>query len=285
MGWRAFLRSARAAERAAARNRQRRINAVHKGHQAVDRVLAQLDAQIERDLRKIGELEHKIREKPLTASGITYDATTASFSLRVLRNESGKLAWTAQPQIPRQPLRCSGPVDDAQRSYSLKAIAATRWAVFAAIEISRVEAGGKSTKLFTKSDPSKNRVFFCCGDKRYQAIQGELDVPLFGPEPVVALVAFPLPTGLAQKTNIDFMFESAPARVAVAFETPTVFQEAAQGRSLVEIVRTELMAQTQDVRRQGEEAKGNMQKPLASNSGCAAVIVAILGSVVAWGIL
>src|SRR5262249_29260952 len=154
MGWRGFLRSLNAADRARKRQNVRVSNAVNRGQHAIDRILAELDAEIERHVQKVSNLEHKIKEKPVTASGITFDSSSGVWAFKPLRNESGKLTWTATIEVRSNKFRCSGPVDDGNRRYTLVAVAATKWAVFAAMEVKQISSSGKPTKLFTKSTPA-----------------------------------------------------------------------------------------------------------------------------------
>lgn len=284
MGWRGFIRSLESAGRAAERDRRGRENALHRSHQKVDRIVDGIDQEAARDIDKVVELEKKILDRPLTASGVTYDRETDKWTFKRIEDTTGELRWSLNITFGSDGIDASHVVVDGPRQFRLLAIAATRWAVFAAFEVARSNVDGKKTKLFTKTNPSKNRVFMIVDGNRYQAIEGQLDNDLFGPHPEVALVGFPLPGVVAQTATVGFSLSSGPAEIPVCFHDETLFQNAPG--SLVESLRNHLDSEVEKVRRSGAETKKRIKKNLQSSGGCLVVIAGMMAcSVLAGGLV
>jgi len=288
MGLRGFLRSASAASRAAERGRQRLSNAAARAHERVDRVVDRLDTELERDVQKIEQLQKRFHSKPTSATGVKYDAARDEWKFDTIHDDKGDIHWSFSIEATSDRIRFSAPIKETQRQYELKAICVTRWSLYAAFEVSRCAFEGRSTKLFTKSDPSKNRVFLDVDGVKYQAIEGDLDIQLFGPTPATAIAAFPLPTGTPYKTYIEFHFNStsSPSRIAVAFDDRALFQKAAASPTLAEIIRGKLESKVATVRAQADETKSEIQRMVKSKSGCLLTIgAAFLGLSIPLGYL
>lgn len=273
MGWRGALRSLSAANNAAQREQKKRLNAAARAHGQIDRLIGQVERELEGEVAKVAELENKIRLKPLSASGMTFDPSTGRFNLKKIGDDKGKIIWEAQVGFDSDPATWTPGVVDGARGYQPIAITTTRLGVFVAFMVSQIAEGPKATKLFSKTDASKNAVFLNVNGHRYQAIEGQLDLPLFGPAPAIALVGFPLPNLVFQAASIDFHFKAGPARIAIGFADPNIFLQPLTGQSLADQVRAMLEEQYHPARQQAEQLKAQIAAK-AKSSGCLIIVAA-----------
>lgn len=276
MGWRGALRSAIAASRAAERDSQRRARALQRGHDQVDRVVDRLNAEVERDMEKLGRIEERLYVKPLSASGIHYDAETRRWAFEKMGDQTGGLKWSLDLGFPSDSVAATKTVVDGVRSYEFVDLAATRWGVFVAFRVSNVEEGSRPTKLFNKSNPSENRLFLQSGGTRYRALEGQIDKAVPAPGGDIALVAFPLPKSCGDDLAIEFVLRKGTAVVPLTTTNPAIFSEAAAIQSLVDMARERLAGHTDPIREQAKRAKEEVTRAASSNVGWLTVVVVVL---------
>lgn len=281
MGWRGTLRSAVAVSRAIERDRQRRESAARRSHLQVDRLVGQLNLEIERSLERIQRFEKRIYAHPLTASGVQYDPDTRRWRFTAIPDSAGHLNWKVKIEFTSDAMHVDRSVTDDGRTYELIDVSVTKWAIFAAFRIS-VTSLGSATKLFSKTAPANNKVFLVSGGTTYRALEGQLDLEVPIPGSMVGLVAFRLPQQQGSELTVDFVFKSGDAQMKVVLGQPTLFADAARSPSLVDMFRHQLEEQTNSVYQKAAEAKTRIDRAGESNLGWLLIVAIIVVLLVTW---
>ncbi len=273
MGWRGVLRSANAASRASARNRQRLDNAERRAYAKVNQVVGRLDQEVERDLERMAKFEGQLAIKPITAGGLRFREPN-QWSFKELSDNTGQLKWAIQAHFKPDAAALGEPVEDQGRVYRLKAIAVTQWGFFRAFTVSEGPNTRGRTKLFNKTNPLSNRVLLVADGKAYRALEGQLDAPLVSPEGEIALVAFPLPPQTTE-LSISFLFKAGIKSIALSLENVAVLSEVLNSQSLVEQLRQAMSEKTMPMYQQASETRAEINRQLERNRGCMGVFAAI----------
>jgi hypothetical protein len=232
-----------------------------------------VDAEFEREMQKVASLEDKIRAKPILASGIQYDTAADSWFMKRFGDEAGTIKWGLRLEFTPANATFGDAVCGGNRTYHLLSVACTKWAVYAAFELSANTSQEKTTKLLSRTDPTRNRVFLISSSSRLQAIEGTLDLELFGPHPAVGLVAFPVPQGSAKNVSIEFVFKSGPGRIPILFGDEDVFQRESMSDGLVEAVRNLLGTHLASFKGDAEKTKEEIGRMAARRSGCLLLVI------------
>lgn len=280
MGWRGALRSAVAASRAIERDRRRRQNAVLRSHHKVDRLVEQLNLEIERSLDRVLKFEKRIYTHPITASGVKYDPETRCWAFTAIPDSAGHLHWKVKLEFTSDAFEVDRSITDNGRTYELIDVSVTKWAIFAAFRISATSIGSP-TKLFSKTAPANNKVFIRSSGIAYRGLEGQLDLDIPIPGSMVGLVAFPLPRQQGTDLAVDFLLKSGNARMNVVLKQPTLFADAACSASLVDTFRRQIEEQTGSVYQKADEAKNRIDRSGQSSLGWILIVALIVVAVIA----
>lgn len=266
MGWRGVLRSVAAASRAADRERQRGDRALQRGHDQIDRVVGKLDAEVERDLQKLQRFEEKLRAQPLSASGLRYESD-GQWVAKQLRDDTGMITWKMDLGIKSDGFSGGGAVADANRTYELVALAATRWGVLTAFRVSVAAVGvpQRPTKLFKRADPGTNRLVLVCNGVLYRALEGQLDRDVPAGASEFALVAFPLPKDASADLSIQFLFKGGGQTLGVRLNDARLFEQAMAEPSVLDQMRSKLAEHTTPLFSKAASVKAELRS--RANSG------------------
>jgi hypothetical protein len=276
MGWKGVLRSAVAASRAAERERNRRNHALQRGVEKIDRIVDQLETEIDRDLSKVQKIEARIIERPISASGVRFDHQERRWHFKEIRDDTGTVNWGLTIEFGRSEASAIGLVEDGGRTYEFVALAATRWAVFVAFRITTTSTE-KSTKLFNKRDSSANRVMLKNNGVFYRALEGQLDIELPIPGSAIGLAAFPVPTEMASDVSFEFLLKRRSASIPLQISEIDLFTRAAQSPSLAAQVQEKFAAQTAPLKAQALETKAALDRKKSSGgSGLVLIVIIIL---------
>lgn len=276
MGWRGALRSINAASRAAERDRQRRANAARRLHNSVDRVVQSLDSEVERDLARIEAAEERIRAKPLSGSGVSFDPQTQRWIFKEISDRTGQIKWNLRAEFTSDTVQGESAAQDAGRTYELIGLCATRWAVFAAFRIIANANPGRPTKLFNKTNPANNKVVLLVNGVAFRAVEGQLDIDTPSAGDTVALAAFPLPSGPAGDVSIEFLFKSNAQRIRLNCQNVAMFTEASNGPSLLDQFRSKLTAHTTPMKEQATATKAEIDRKLISRGSAGVLLIVIV---------
>lgn len=248
------------------------MNAASRLHGQVDRIVNKLDSEMERDLNKVAQLEEKIFAKPVSFGEAKYDPKSDMWKFRTLVNDTGQLKWKLDVSFRSDATTSGAIVNDGKRTYELIAIAITRWGVLLAFQISD-DGQSKSTKLFNKTDPLKNKVFTNIGDKAFQAIDGNLDLELSSATPATGVAAFPLFVNSNSEMFIEFNFKSGPKRLKLPLMSESAFTSARNNPSLTDMLRSKFAERTHQVRSEADRTKAQIEESLKPGNGWFILII------------
>lgn len=280
MGWRGVTRSLIAASRAAERENARRTNAINRARQNIGRISDRLDSEIRRDLEKVGLLDIKMAEKPITFGEIAFRPDTNDCYSRRFADNKGAIKWSFALKFTPE-VAVSGVVEDGCRIYELMAAMLTRWGVVLAFRIS-VRGSGRSTKLLSKSNPANNKIFLIADGVAYRAIDGDLDTQLPPGTSSHGVVAFPLPPGEPLDLAVDLVLRGGSSRLQIPAFPDAAFDKARNEPSLVDMVKSEFEKATASTRADVASAHAELDEKASAGGGWWWVIV-LLGVIVLIG--
>lgn len=237
MGWKSLLRSVAAQERDIGHDSEQILKAVRYANKRLDQVTDAANEAFRHSIQTANLIEEKFRALPLSETGVTYKHGADSWQFKKLRYNKGDLEWTADFIVGSHPATSNELVRAAARIFRFVAVASTPWAFYAAFEATPIKGQRTPSKLFTKTNPSSNKVFLFYNGERHRAIEGDLDLPLFD-EPDVLLAAFP-PITSCTDISFGFALDASNQKLRVTLSSPLSTPK----ESFVEIVRRELQQQ------------------------------------------
>lgn len=265
MGWRGVTRSLIAASRAAERENARRANAINRARRNVDKVSDRLDSEIHRDLEKIGLLDIKMAEKPISFGEIAFRPETNDCYSRQFADNKGAIKWSFALKFTPE-VAVSGVVEDGCRTYELTAAVLTRWGIVLAFKIS-LSGSGRSTKLLSKSNPANNKIFLIADGIAYRAIDGDLDMQLPPGTSNHGVVAFPLPPGEPSDLAVEFVLRGGSSRLQIPAFPDAAFDKARNEPSLVDMVKSEFEKATASTRAEVASAHAELDEKASTGGG------------------
>ena len=160
MGWRGFVRSVNASSRRAAIASERRSRALARAHSKADNVLARLDAEIEREIQKVGAWEEKVSGSPIKALKLSYERG-GGWSTEPLKDRTGLVTYT----LTFEPASLDGALFDTisadlDGGIVLTPLAAAVCSQFTAVAFWAALGGdaAKNIRLFQKASPETSRI-------------------------------------------------------------------------------------------------------------------------------
>lgn len=280
MGWRSALRSAAAADRRNKQQTHRQLSKLGRLENDVDRVVDNLDAECERDLGKVADAEARIMQRPLTAGGLTFDRADGTWAFKEIADKTGDFKWSIKPTMTSDPVRFVGaPFVNGARQYNPVALSFARWGIFIAFEVSPAPVASKPRKLFTKSDPTKNRMFLRCGDAMYQAIEGDLDRDVIGSGITIAAFPLPDPATFGSPVQVELHTSDEPPTIAVQGDNLLAFvQDARKSKSLVDRAAEQFRQALAPVRTKAAATKAEIAQAAERAKGGCLVLIATIGA-------
>jgi hypothetical protein len=237
-----------------------------RAHAKIDRLTDRFEAEFESDVAKARKIENRIINKPITASGVRYDRVSDTWNFKTFEDTTGQLQWSFDVAFESDSFTCEQSVIDGPRDFELVAFASTHWAAFAAFAVSSTNQDGKKTKLFTKTNPERNRVYLIVNGNRYRAIEGELDIDVFGPSSEIALVAFAPPQEPITTATIGFDLDCGPTQMPVKFLEELSFPPGTT--SIAEGIEERLSVEVRTIQRTASKAKADVSRKTGTGTGC-----------------
>lgn len=237
-----------------------------RAYAKIDRITDRFEAEFERDVEKARKIENRICNKPLTASGVRYDRGSDTWKFKTFEDSTGKLQWSFDVAFDSDSCTSGQPVTDGPRNFELVAFASTHWAAFAAFAVSSTRSDDKKTKLFTKTNPAKNKVYLIVNGNRYRAVEGELDIDVFGSTPEIALVAFAPPQEPIPAATIGFDLNAGPAHMEIQFPKELSFPPGTT--SIAAGIEERLRVEVRAVQRTARKTKADVRRNTGTGIGC-----------------
>jgi hypothetical protein len=269
------MRSVAAASRAAEKDRQRSLRAAHKANSQIDQLVDRIDNEIGGDLEKLRKIEKKIIENPLSAGGVSFDEIGEDWQFKEIADDTGALTWSFRLKFSSDNGGTNQSVENGGRTYSLAAIAATRWGVYAAFRMTATSSR-RPAKLFNKRDRTANKVFLKCDGTLYRAIEGQLDVEIPVSSSQTVLVAFPLPRGTPTEISVEFVLKDESRSMALHLSDREIFATASNEMSLVDRLRGQFEAKGDTVKTQAAEAKAQIERRSKTGAGTLWIVVIVV---------
>lgn len=276
MGWRGAMRSAAAAQRRSQRQSERQVSQITRLADGIDREMEKFDAEQRRDLAKMAEAEQRMTERPLSAGGLTFDRSRGVWSFKEIADRTGACTWSLVMELTSAQDHFIGDaVVNGARSYRAIALAFSRWGTFVAFEVAACSSVGKPRKLFTKSDPTKNRLFLRCGATLHQAIEGDLDRDLIGAGVVIAAFPALALSSFSDPVRIEFHLTDTPTVIDVPVDgLVDKLHRALDRQSLVDWLAEEYRKKLAPVRAKAAATKADLaQAAERAKAGCLVFLV------------
>jgi hypothetical protein len=220
MGWKGAMRSMGAANRRASLAAERRRKAVAKIGSIANSAVAALDAEVEKEIKRIERYEEKISTQPAKTLQLAYDPTARWRSLP-FKEQTGDLTYTVEYIPPSIDDAAFEPATVVIGGVHLTPCALSVSQYFTAVAFEATadpEGGGRMLKLTFPKSPESSRIALASPTgEMFTPLDSTLDGRIFASSTRVGVVTFePFSSGL---NDFDILLEAPPAKKGANSET------------------------------------------------------------------
>lgn len=193
MGFKGFMRSARAAGRRAALAQERQSRAFSRASEKIAGFKARLDTEVEKEIERVGKWEEKIGESPLKALKLSY-ARGAGWETKPFSDQTGIIKYTLEVKPTTIDDAMFDPASvDLGNGVQLTPMAVAFTRNFTAVALWAAVGGdaAKTLKLVNKASPDASRIALADADgETYLPTDSSLDGRIFGGTGKMGVVTF-----------------------------------------------------------------------------------------------